>query len=375
MADARDKQTAFEQVDGLEEARKELKELKTKVEKAEDLKSRLILESLEEDEAKKAAQEEMLACMKQQESLKEEFTQNMSKVQDELQKLSKRKQDLLKKLHQYQEELKAKQAESSSLKQKFTICAQIPETDVRFVAPEGESGEESPCDGQPIRGVFTIVQRSGVPLRGGQALLTFEEERVASQILRIARCQVSCDGKSVHVKPKRVTVDSSVKFQVNLNVSRKELKVFGVPPALSEERMRDRLEISFCRSSRGGGEVENLEYDKDTGEGLITFLHPGVAERLALRGTYDVHLDSAVEVEVGPSYDYELQKFQTFRGTTTRTILLDDIIDVEDEEDLQDHLEIHFQKPSNNGGEIECIKYISKGKALQAFLCEDTEEA
>lgn len=59
----------------------------------------------------------------------------------------------------------------------FQICAQIPETDVRFVAPEGESGEESPCDGQPIRGVFTIVQRSGVPLRGGQALLTFEEER------------------------------------------------------------------------------------------------------------------------------------------------------------------------------------------------------
>lgn len=64
-------------------------------------------------------------------------------------------------------------------------------------------------------------------------------------------------------------------MQVNLNVSRKELKVFGVPPALSEERMRDRLEISFCRPSRGGGEVENLEYDKDTGEGLITFLHPG----------------------------------------------------------------------------------------------------
>ncbi len=45
---------------------------------------------------------------------------------------------------------------------------------------------------------------------------------------------------------------------------------------------------------------------------------------------------------------------------------------MEDEEDLQDHLEIHFQKPSNYGGEIESIKYTSKGKALQAFfLCED----
>lgn len=47
---------------------------------------------------------------------------------------------------------------------------------------------------------------------------------------------------------------------------------------------------------------------------------------------------------------------------------------MEDEEDLQDHLEIHFQKPSNYGGEIESIKYISKGKALQAFFCEDMED-
>lgn len=63
--------------------------------------------------------------------------------------------------------------------------------------------------------------------------------------------------------------------------------------------------------------------------------------------------------------------FQTFCGTAKRSILLDGVEDVEEEEDLQDHLEIHFQKPSNSGGEIESIKYISKGKALQAFFCED----
>uniref|UniRef100_A0A3P9LUY2 NID domain-containing protein n=1 Tax=Oryzias latipes TaxID=8090 RepID=A0A3P9LUY2_ORYLA len=374
MADAQNKRTALEHEDSLEEARRELKELKTKVEKAEDVKSRLILESLEEDEAKKEAQEEMLACMKQQESLKEEFTQNMKEVQTELQKLSRRKQDLLEELRRCQEELTAKREESCSLKQTFTICAHIPEAEVRFVAPEEESSEESPCGDQLIRGVFTIIQRSGFPLKGGQAMLTFEEEKVAAQILRIPRCQVSCDDKSVHVKPRRVALDSSVKFQVNLNVSRTHLKVFGVPAALPEERTKDRLEVSFSRPSRGGGEVKSVEYDQTTGEGLVTFLHPGVAERLALRGTYDIHLDSGVEVKVGPSYDYELQKFQTFCGTTTRTVLLDDIIDVEDEEDLQDHLEIHFQKPSNNGGEIECIRYISKGKALRAFFCEDTQD-
>lgn len=65
---------------------------------------------------------------------------------------------------------------------------------------------------------------------------------------------------------------------------------------------------------------------------------------------------------------------QTFCGTVKRTVLLDDIKDIEDEEDLQDHLEIHFQKPSNCGGEIENIKYVSGGNDLQAYFCEDKVE-
>lgn len=51
-----------------------------------------------------------------------------------------------------------------------------------------------------------------------------------------------------------------------------------------------------------------------------------------------------------------------------------DIEDIEDVEDLQDQLEIHFQKPSNCGGEIEHIKYMPGGQALQAiFLCQKME--
>lgn len=64
-------------------------------------------------------------------------------------------------------------------------------------------------------------------------------------------------------------------MQVHLHVSRKELKVSEVPCSMPYERMRDRLEMSFSRPSRGGGEVERVEYDKNTGTGQITFLHPG----------------------------------------------------------------------------------------------------
>lgn len=355
----------------LAEAKKELDTWKAKVEKAHDVKSRLILEKLEEEEAKSKAQQEMLDCAKNQEECQKEFNESMKAVQDEIQKLGKRKHDLLDKLMTCQAELKAKRTDSAKLKQKFKIYAQIPDTEVKFTC---QNKEESDDNSQSIREVFAISQRPTVPLQGGQALITFEEEKVTSQILKIPKCSVSCENTTLAVKPKRITMDPAVKFEIHLDVSKKELKVSNVPPSIPEERMRDRLEMSFSRPSRGGGEVEKVEYDKNTGTGQITFLHPGVAESLALRGRYRVDLDSEVNVQVGPIYKYELRKFQTFCGTPKRTILLDDIEDMEDEEDLQDHLEIHFQKPSNYGGEIESIKYISKGKALQAFFCEDMED-
>ncbi|XP_030580293.1 N-myc-interactor isoform X1 [Archocentrus centrarchus] len=368
------------QNDGLDEDRqraaamKELEAWKTKVEKADDIKARLVLEKLEEDEAKSKAQQEMTACVKNQGKYQDEFNQSMSTVQDEIKKIAKQNQDLLEKLKKYQAELETKRAESSKLKQKFKISAQIPDTEVNFIAENKETREEGDEDSQPIRGVFTISQRAAMHLQGGQALITFEEEKVARQILKIAKCSVSCENSSLDVKPKRITMDPAVKFEVHLDVSRKELKVSNIPQSMPEERMKDRLEISFSRPSRGGGEVEKVEYDENTGTGHITFLHPGVAENLFLRRRYQVELDSEVNMQVGPIYNYQLRKFQTFCGCSKRTILLDDIQDMVDEEDLQDHLEIHFQKPSNSGGEIESIKYIAKGKSLEAFFCEDTEE-
>ncbi|XP_019955204.1 N-myc-interactor [Paralichthys olivaceus] len=351
-----------------EEAKIELETWKIKAERADDVKSRLIIEKLEEDEAKEKAKTEMYAWIKKQEECQKDFTQHMSAVQDEILKLSKRKQDLLEKLKRCQAELVNKKTESNKLKQKFKIYVQIPDTEVRF-STQGE--EESDDVSQSIRGVFIISQRSTVLLEAGQALITFEEEKVASQILKIAKCSVSCEDMSLDVKPKRITMDPAVKFEVHLDVSRKALKVLNIPSSMPEERMKDRLEISFSRPSRGGGEVEGVEYDKNTGTGLITFLHPGVAEVLALRGNYPVDLDSEIDMEVEPVYQHQLHKFQTFCGSPKRTILVDDIKNIMDEGDIQDSLEIHFQRASNCGGEIQSIKYLSEGKALQAFFCED----
>ncbi|CAG5866004.1 unnamed protein product [Menidia menidia] len=376
------------EVRSLQEAKEELKTWRVKLEKADDMKARLILEKLEEADNKAKAQQEMMAYLKKQEKIKEECDQSMKVVQ---------------------------------------IRTQIPDTQIKFVSGHKEVGEEDDNSCLPIRGVFTICQIPAVCLQGGQALVTFEEEKgkqgpetgsgpcsgrvqavskplsgrvqavsmplsgrvgavsrpcsghvqamsgpLASQILKLAKCSVSCDSACVDVRPRRVIMDSAVKYQVCLDVSRKKLEVSNIPTAMPEDRLRDRLEMSFSKPSRGGDEVEEVDYDENSGTGCITFLRPGAAEKLAMRKEYNIRLDSEVKVKVGPAFEYQLNKFQTFCGITKRTILLEGIKDVADEEDLQDHIEIHFQKPSNSGGEIESIKYISKGKARQAFFSEDT---
>ncbi|KAL6101070.1 nmi [Pungitius sinensis] len=351
-----------------EEARKELETWKTKAEKADDVKARMILEKLEEDEAKSKAQQELVAHGKKLEECQKESTERLNTVQAEILRLAGRRQNLLDKLKGYQAVLEAKRAESTKLKRKFKIYTQVPDTGVEFKAQIKEEMDEN---SQPIRGVFTISQRPTVPLQGGQALITFEEEKVASQILKNAKCSVSFGNISLDVKPKRITMEPTVKFEVHLEVSRKQLKVSGIPCGMTEER----LEMSFSRPSRGGGEVDDVQYDRTTGAGVITFLPPGVAESLALRGKYRVDLDSEVTVQVGPIYKYQLCKFQTFCGSPRRTILLEDVEDKGDAEDLLDHLEIHFQKPSNYGGEIKSIEYTPRGKALQAFFSEDSAAA
>lgn len=64
--------------------------------------------------------------------------------------------------------------------------------------------------------------------------------------------------------------------------------------------------------------------------------------------------------------------FQTFCGFPRRTVLMTGIKDLDEEDILKESLEVFFQKPSNSGGEIAHIRYVSKKKSLHAFFsCDD----
>ncbi|KAI5107529.1 N-myc-interactor [Silurus meridionalis] len=346
------------------------------VEAAETEKSRLLLEKMDTDDTKKKAQQETTNVMNAEEELAAGFKLKMKDIQSEINHIRNTNQDLKNKLQLCNEQLKAKKTEMDNLQQRFKIKAQIPEKKMKFT--QVEQTEEDEFDEQEhdeyIRAVFTIVQRPSFLLKGGEALITFEEEKVADQILRLPKCTVACDKTRSEVKPGNINLEPSAKFEVHIRVSKKTIMFSNADAVLPEERMRDRLELGFSKPRRGGGEVEGLEYDVKNGTGKITFLNTGVAENMALREKFYVDTIGEMEVNVAPLYDYQLKKFQTFLGVPKRTVLLRGIQDLSDEEDMQDHLEIHFQKPSNFGGEVESIKYLSSGKRLRAFFSEDIAE-
>uniref|UniRef100_A0A8C1X5R9 NID domain-containing protein n=1 Tax=Cyprinus carpio TaxID=7962 RepID=A0A8C1X5R9_CYPCA len=372
MSDADENRVNGELRADMSDAAAEIKKYKDLIESADTERSRLLLEKAEAETEKRKAEAELQSFMDDEDKIFDKFNKDLVEVQEERTSLDRAQQDLKRELHDLQKKLQLKRDESDSLQRKFKIEARIPVKAVKFVRElEREEGEEA--DDQ-VQSVFTVTQRPSFLLKGGQALITFEEEKVAEQILRLAKCSVACDKAKMDVKPYALSLDPSVKFEVHIQVSKKSVRFCNAPPTLPEERMRDRLELSFSRASRGGGEVEKLEYHKDTGSGRVTFLSTGVAESLVHRGKFCVDTGSDVVVDVLPLYEYQLRKFQTYSGAPHRTVLLGGIQALMDEEDLQDHLEIHFQKPSNYGGEVENIRYVPDGSLLTAFFSEDGKE-
>ncbi len=66
--------------------------------------------------------------------------------------------------------------------------------------------------------------------------------------------------------------------------------------------------------------------------------------------------------------------FQICDSECMRTVLLTGIPDIMDKDNLQDNLEIHFQKTANGGGEVEGIIYNPLGHTTQALFDEDSPQ-
>ncbi|KFZ46591.1 N-myc-interactor, partial [Antrostomus carolinensis] len=193
---------------------------------------------------------------------------------------------------------------------------------------------------------------------------------VAQRLTKMGKHTVNLDNKSADVRVKPFTLEMGITFQLHVTISGRKINVSEVPElSLPEDWMRDKLELNFYKSEEGGGAVESVNYDKQSRRAVITFLRPGAANSFVRCTKHPFVVNGrSYRISVSPNIYTRLKKFQLYCGISKKTILLKGIQETEeDEESIQDMIEIHFQKPSNSGGEIEKIKYVSKGAICVCF--------
>ncbi|XP_054032561.1 interferon-induced 35 kDa protein [Dryobates pubescens] len=226
-----------------------------------------------------------------------------------------------------------------------------------------------------------LIPKIHYPLLGGSALITFEKAEVAQRILEMKEhvVELSCgeelDWCRVRVRAVPVDLLMPSALEMGLTLSSRSMLVSGLPSlGIPEDALLDKLELFFSKTKNGGGEVETIEFLDDSDRVMVTFAEDGVAEQLIERGHIQVLLGKGkYEVKISPCMSGGITNLQLHPSRCPRTVLLTGIPDVLNEESMRDALEIHFQKGSRGGGEVDALDYIPAGQVGVAVFTEDAD--
>ncbi|CAI5789785.1 Interferon induced protein 35 [Podarcis lilfordi] len=256
--------------------------------------------------------------------------------------------------------------------ERFQVPTNLPERAMVFKGHVEEAKEET----LPNR--LTARPQIQYPVPGGSALITFESHEVASRIIEMEQHQVQLDEFSyVHVKAEAMVLLLPSSLEISLEKSPRRVLLSGiVASSLPEDRLLEKLELFFSKRQNMGGEVFNVERLSDTGHVVLTFMDDGVAKRLIQKGRYQVPIGQEIHtVKLSHYVGGEIAELQFRPSVCARTVLLSGIPDVLDEELMREALEIHFQKPSKGGGEVDVVAYVPTGQcAVAVFEAEEEEE-
>ncbi|XP_047401097.1 N-myc-interactor [Sciurus carolinensis] len=253
------------------------------------------------------------------------------------------------------EEIQKLEAELQEAVKDFQIEEDISETKMKFTSLETP---ENASQFSNISCSFQVKSHVPYEIQKGQALITFEEEEVAQNVIRMGKHRVKIEDLSVEVTANPVPLNTGVRFQVHVEVSKMKISVTEIPDELPEDQMRDKLELSFCKSRHGGGEVESVNYDKQSGSAVVTFVEAGVVDKILKKKEYPLYINqSCHRVAVSPYIERHLKKYQIFSGLSKRTVLLTGMENIQmEEETVEDFIGIHFQRKHNGGGEVDVVK-------------------
>ncbi|XP_059004225.1 interferon-induced 35 kDa protein [Mustela nigripes] len=205
--------------------------------------------------------------------------------------------------------------------------------------------------------------RISYPLPGGSALVTFDDPKVAQRVLQQKEHEIHIEECRLRVQVQALELPVVTAVQVSTQVSRRSVLVSGFPAGLrlSEEELLDKLEIFFGKTRNGGGDVETRELLR--GAVVLGFTEDTVAQYLCQTGQFTVPLgEHKFPLRVSPYLSGEIQKADITFRSVPQSVLVLNIPDVLDGPELQDILQIHFQKPSRGGGEVEALRVVPPGQ-------------
>lgn len=280
--------------------------------------------------------------------------------------------EIMRENSELEEEIKKLEAELQSDAREFQIKENVPERKLKFTSvkslEDGSHFSNSSCSFQMSSQILYELQK-------GQALITFEKEEVAQNVIGMGEHVVQMEGTPVKISAHPVPLNTGVRFQVHVDISKMKINVMGIPDELSEEQTRDKLELSFYKSRNGGGEVESVDYDRKSRSAVITFVNAGVADKILKKKTYPLYMNQkCYSVAVSPFIERRLEKYQVFSAVSKKTVLLTGLEGIPIEEETgEDLLSIHFQRKNNGGGEVEVVK-CSLDQPFAAYFVQEAGE-
>ncbi|XP_078280864.1 interferon-induced 35 kDa protein isoform X2 [Rhinoraja longicauda] len=207
------------------------------------------------------------------------------------------------------------------------------------------------------------------PIEGGSALITFEDVKVAALIseMRDHKIKIEDNGEiAINIKAWPVKLPTVEKIEIQTHVCKYQVLISDIPRILPVDQLLDKLEIHFSKQMHNGGEVKSIELLEDSGNVVITFVDEKISENLTKNEFHEVvfrGINKKCILRVSPFINGEIERIEAGEIISRKSVLFTGIPDIMDEEKLKDYLQIHFQKPSNGGGEVDAIMYIPEGQS------------
>eukprot|EP00062_Callorhinchus_milii_P023747 gi/632982924/ref/XP_007908394.1/ PREDICTED: interferon-induced 35 kDa protein [Callorhinchus milii] len=289
------------------------------------------------------------------------FQKQLDKVELENTQLAEKQQALRDKLRKLEEE-------RLGLEQQSKVSSSMPKRPLVF---NGKTKEGKTCNVD-----FNVKPNIHYPVRGGCALVTFEDKE-GKELRKISEKML------LRVILILFSVTKEGMFpQIQTCVCKERILVSEIPKLLADDQLLDKLELHFSRPRNSGGEVKSIDLLEDSGNVVIAFCEDGIAERLTKKEFHQVEFrgnsrdskDKKMRLRVSPFINGELVDVKLSNAVCERSVLLTEIPDIMDPEELQDLLEIHFQKPSMDGGEVDTFMYLPQGQSAVARFNKDERQ-